>query len=261
MKSSFTIKVSKPLSEGEAKPEAMVGDAEGNWKPTDKIIWARMHVENDIKELEEIFNPYKEYFSTGRIKNIRYKLYALRYEKEAYIKAEEEKEREYKKGFQPGLGMEFTESNLRALYRVESFLFQAKSTLDIMSLILKDKIQNYTFEGFGKSCDENNEELAGQKIIKELKKIDSEHDFEPLIKLIKDNQSWLTELVKERDKIAHNTSIQALWFVELTYKGGDYLEIVYPHMPNDIRIKEYLELVERRLHIFVQNFLSLVSKF
>lgn len=264
MEDSFLAPVLEPKTAEEAKPQRMVGDAEGNWRPADNatVIWARAMIETQNEaDIDSVLTTVTAHYSNGRLKNIRYKLYALRHEKKLYIEAEEQAEEKYKTGIQPGIGIEFTETNARPLYNIEGFLFQAKSLLDIMSLVLKEKITGFRVESFGKSKNEKGQDLAGEKLIKELRRLQTNGEFEEFIKYIKAHQNWLTELVIQRDAIAHTCSIKALWFVESLYRGGNELSIIYPHMPNGERVKAYLQKTELKVHGFVKRFLEITSHF
>ncbi|MEK7528757.1 MAG: hypothetical protein AAB592_03240 [Patescibacteria group bacterium] len=263
MEDSFFAPVIEPKTAEEAKPQRMIGDADGNWRPADNatVVWARAVIETESEaDIDSVVSTFTTHFTSGRLKNIRYKLYALRHEKRLYIEAEEKAEEKYKTGIQPGIGIEFTEANARPLYNIEGFLFQAKSLLDIMSLVLKEKISGFRVESFGKSKNEKGQDLAGEKIIKELKRLQGKIEFQELIGYVKSHQSWLTELVMQRDSVAHTCSIKALWFVESLYMGGDQLEVQYPHMPNNERVKAYLIKTEQKIHAFVKSFLEIACR-
>lgn len=220
----------------------------GEWTESPDVPWAQLKFETmaDKKdEIEKIFKPYEGKISPGRLNNIRYKLYAVRHAKDLYVEEESIEETKLLSGVAPGLGVEFTEANVKALYLIEAFLFQVKSTLDILALVLNNLSISSTITGFHNK---------GVDLIKDLNKEGTR--FGALVTLIESEEKWIDTLVTERNKIAHSNSIKALWFVQKLFTGGTQVEVEYPKMPNGQRAKEYIEETETNLLSFVEKFLA-----
>ncbi|MBA7499083.1 hypothetical protein ES704_01823 [subsurface metagenome] len=186
------------------------------------------------------------------ISDVEHKLHAVKYHLNNYEQAESDKIKEFSKNYKPPAGVQMVTEEPRLIYEVESFLFQTKSCLDVLSWVLKPAF-GFTYCSFGDK---------GDAIINQLKNncpAKLATYAENVIKLIEDVQDvWIVELVDMRDKVTHYSRLEGFnCFLEDPYVRGSTTNIHYPTMPNTQRALEYCQDVWQRLLSFCEEFLRL----
>lgn len=137
---------------------------------------------------------------------------------------------------------------------VESFLFQAKSTLDVFAQLI-----GHTFK-FSITTYKD----GGQKLIDILS---TEHynkyrkDAEKLISFLKSAKTWVEKLVEMRDEVTHYSDLNGLSCFMFRYiKPGDSkVTVYYPSLSDGERVSTYMDstwlditnLISNSLTIFV----------
>jgi len=186
---------------------------------------------------------------TEDLSNCRHKLYAVRYHFRNYAVAEQEKVKSFGKDYSAWTGVGATESDPRLIYETEAFLFQVKSSLDVLVKCL-EPLFGIRLTTFGNE---------GEDIIKALQnncpKV-TKSTCESLIRVVRENQAWVRELVNMRDQVTHYSSLKGFnCFIEEPYRGGDHVVIHYPTMPNGQRASDYLDLTWNRLLSLHEQFM------
>lgn len=187
-----------------------------------------------------------------RVNYVDHKLRAVKYHLKNYEQAESDKIKEFSENYKPPAGAQEIIEEPRLIYEVESFLFQVKSCLDVLSRVIEP--------AFRISCHQFGNE--GDDVINVLQNncptLLSAY-AEKIIKLIKDAQdAWIVELIKMRVQITHYSSLEGFHcFIEDPYIGGGTANIHYPTMPNKRRALEYCQDVWEKLLSFYEEFLKL----
>ncbi|MCX6011091.1 MAG: hypothetical protein NT134_02355 [Chloroflexi bacterium] len=207
-------------------------------------------VSDDIDTLNLPDNAKQEL--KERINYIDHKLYVVKYHLKNYEQAESDKIQEFIKKHKPPAGIQMMIEEPRLIYEVESFLFQVKSCLDVLSWVLKP-VFGFTYCSFGDK---------GDDVINQLRNncpAPLTNYAEKIVQLIEDAQDkWVVELIKMRDDVTHYSRLKGFdCFIEEPYTGGGTANIHYPTMPNKRRALEYCQDVWKKLLNFCEDFLKL----
>ena len=193
-----------------------------------------------------------------RLRNCRHKLYAVRYHLRTILIEIKQRVEEFEKEYSAGSGVYIEIENPRLVFETEAFLFQVKSSLDLLVQALGRVIpplnsmhtfKKKTIEGF---------EHAGGTVIVAL----NENSFEELGKIFEENRgNWIQDLVPMRDTISHYSRLKGFHcFVEEPYRGGGQVTIHYPLMPSGIRVDEYCSGTYERLLTLYETVLQYLEK-
>lgn len=178
-------------------------------------------------DIEFILKDQRENFLDS-ILAIMHKLHATKYHLNNYITIEKEQLQQFKTSF--GKGDYTTREALELIYELEAFLFQVKSSLDMMVKLLipivgKNIVHTKTFGDKGK------------KVIKGLEKFKEKSGVNvaavsSLIELIKsDKDSWLEQVVNIRDELNHIRGLRDYAFEPVKLPNGK-LGIQKPRFKN-----------------------------
>lgn len=188
----------------------------------------------------------------------RHKLHAVRYHLSTLKTEIKERVEDFKKNHSAGSGVALERENPRLIYETEAFLFQIKSSLDLLTQALGCVIPPLKGMHTFSSKNIDGVKHAGGKVINALK----ENNFEELSSLFeRHRKKWIQELVKMRDDVTHYSHLRGFnCFIEEPYMGKGQVTIHYPTMPSGIKVddycqevyKELLELYESALR-FIQN--------
>jgi plastocyanin len=130
----------------------------------------------------------------------------------------------------------------KIIYEVETFLFQVKSTLDVLAQIIG---MIYHMKGTRTYKDD------GDILIKNLKNNSSKEQGINAVRLatiLEKHQGWVKDTVDMRDEVTHYSDLVGFsCFIQHAWEGGNSARISYPSMPNGDRSRTYLENAWRRL--------------
>jgi hypothetical protein len=126
------------------------------------------------------------------------------------------------------------------VYETESFLFQTKSTLDILAQIVGVA---YRLTGIVTYGDD------GEKLVEKLRKSSAHRNHleqkEEIIEIIENNENWVKKLVLMRDLITHYSDL--VGFKSITHKAAfdndEYAIVCYPSMPGGERVTTFMNNV------------------
>lgn len=246
LSSSFRV---QPTKTPEAVNHYLTSPDGKKWtrQPGNIIAMIHGHKPEDKEEkIDSIIDPIKRIAEEKENKRLsqklidcRHKLYAVKYH--LLTLGEEIKERvaEFEKDYSAGSGISTEIENPRLVYETEAFLFQVKSSLDILvqglGIVVPPLKSMHSFRS--KYID--GVEHSGGTVITALKT----NGFEPLGNLFETHRvAWIQELVDMRDTITHYSSLREFHcFIEEPYMGGGQLTIHYPTMPNGVRVDMYCE--------------------
>lgn len=183
--------------------------------------------------------------------DLRHKLYAVRYHHQNYTRFETEQVEEFQRDYGPPAGTSIQEQHPSVIYEVEAFLFQVRSSLDIVARFLAAAF-GFSGETFG---------AHGDRVISRLERNIPKELAVPasaVATLIREAQaSWIDETVRMRDEIAHRSALAGFsCFVQHPYEGGPEARIQYPTMPNGERVLDYVDRVYRELLAFCRQCLQ-----
>ncbi len=258
----------KPKETPEPIVHHLVSSDSGNtWKPQPGLVAAQIFGKKtediDVTVSEMMKHLLQEMNSLGlsdadrrefaeRLGHVDHKLHAVKYHLDNYRQAERDKVAEFGADHKPPTGVQMVMEEPRIMYEVESFLFQVKSCLDVLSRVIEP--------AFRIRCHQFSD--SGDAVINVLQSncpATLSAQAESMTKLIEDAQeAWIVELVEMRVQITHYSSLEGFnCFVEDPYTGGGIARIHYPTMPNTRRALEYCQDVWDQLLGFCDEFLKL----
>jgi len=220
-----------------------------NWTKYPGNVIAMMQgrkLEDSDQEIDTIIDPIAELAEKKENKRLseklvdcRHKLYAVKYHLLTIKKEIKERVAEFEKNYSAGSGIAFETENPRLVYETEAFLFQVKSSLDILVQGLGCVIPPLKSMHSFKSKNIDGVEHSGGSVITALRK----NGFESLGKLFESHRGeWIQELVDMRDTITHYSRLRHFHcFIEEPYMGGNEVTIHYPTMPTGVRVDVYCE--------------------
>lgn len=188
----------------------------------------------------------------SKLVDCRHKLYAVRYHLATLKDEIEERVEQFREKYSAHSGAYFELENPTLIYEAEAFLFQVKSSLDLLIGALGARVGPLkTMKTFSKKRDH-----AGGRVIEALRK----NNYESLAELFDEHRKeWIQELVDLRDRITHYSRLRGFHcFVEEPYRGDNEVSIHYPTMPSGERVDDYCQNVFDRLLDLYDNALSSV---
>jgi len=186
---------------------------------------------------------------------IRHKLYAVKYHLDTTAREVERQVADFEREYKATSGVFLELDNPRLIFETEAFLFQAKSTLDILVHALGTLVPPLSTMHTFKSRNVDGEEHVGGAVINALRL----NSYPALADLLESaRMSWIQPLVQMRDTVAHYRALRGFHsFVEEPYMGGEEVTIHYPTMPNGIRVDAYCDEVYNALMQLVGDSLQL----
>lgn len=188
-----------------------------------------------------------------KLLDCRHKLQAVKYHLSTIVVEIKERVKEYETSYSAGSGVSVEMENPRLVYETEAFLFQTKSSLDLLTQALGCVVGPLkSMHGFNKK-----NEQAGGKVVAALMK----NGFEKLGSLFEQHRlDWIQQLVGMRDTITHYSELKGFrCFVENPYLGGKTVSIHYPTMPCGEKVDAYCQTVYNKLLELYQLTLTIVT--
>lgn len=190
-----------------------------------------------------------------RKNKLTHKLKILRYHMESFKQLELHEESMYRKGVPGNTTLNRIQENPILIASVESFLFQAKSTLDVFAQLI-----GHTFK-----FSINTYKDDGQKLIDILS---SEHynkyraDADALISLLTVSKIWVEKLVKMRDEVTHYSDLNGLSCFMFKYINSNDCKVTvfYPSLSDGERISTYMDSTWNEITSLISNSLPILVK-
>ena len=213
----------------------------------DAVNWGDT-TEPSKEERDEVF---KVLFS------VMHKLTHVKYHMKNYKQLEKTKFNEAKNRFRKhkaGMAVDIHEE-FEMTAEVEAFLYQVKSSLDMMAktLIYTVGLSRGAATTYGKK---------GNKVISKLKNTEAYRNtgkrphIDNLIGLIEsDRDNWLSPVVALRDTVSHHKGVKNLVFNAMKLAGGK-IAPVHPTI-NGQAISEFMQIIYDNLITFLQDFMAL----
>jgi hypothetical protein len=215
-------------------------------------------------EIASIIDPLSELSNKGRNRRLfdklidcRHKLHAVRYHLHTLKKEITERVKEFQKNYSAGAGIAQELENPRLVYETEAFLFQVKSSLDILTQTLVCVVPPLASAHTFRIKKIDGVEKARGTVITAL----LINGFAELGNLFETHrEDWIQELVDMRDTITHYSRLRHFHcFIEEPYMGGDKVTIHYPTMPSGIRVDSYSQKIYDNLLDLFKSALALVK--
>lgn len=210
-----------------------------------------------IEPLSKLSQEKQNRCLSEKLFDCRHKLHAVRYHLQTLNKEIVERVREFEKSYNAGAGIAQEIENPRLIYETEAFLFQVKSSLDVLAQVLGCVVPPLASVHTFRSKKVDGVEQAGGTVINALLR----NGFEELGNLFESHRvNWIQELVDMRDTITHYSRLRHFHcFAEEPYLGGDQVTIHYPTMPSGIRVDTYCQAVYNNLLDLYRSALSFVK--
>lgn len=222
-------------------------------KPWDNEIVNIIKLSQKIPDSQKVFEK-----RTGKL---RHKLEALKYHSLIFKNEEDRLIKEYQAAYTAD-NFHYALENPTLIYNTESFLFQTKSCLDVLSQIIalafKLSVKTYKNKGEDIINKIRNNPLTGYP-----------NQCAKMIELIENNKPWITLAVKMRDQVTHYSDLIGLsCFRHRAWEEGKKAKIYYPSLPNRERVSKYMDevwvnvikLIEDVFEIIVSMYSSNNSK-
>jgi hypothetical protein len=216
------------------------------------------------EEITSIIDPLYELSSlkqnrrlSEKLVDSRHKLHAVRYHLHTLEREIVERVREFEKSHSAGSGIAQELENPRLVYETEAFLFQVKSSIDILTQTLGCVVPPLRSTHTFRSKKIDGMEQAGGNVIDALLK----NGFEEIGNLFESHRTqWIQELVEMRDTITHYSRLRHFHcFIEEPYMGGNKVTIHYPTMPSGVRVDNYCQAIYANLLDLFKSVLALVK--
>ncbi len=198
------------------------------------------------EEIMSIINPIFEFSNqrqnrkfSEKIVDCRHKLHAVRYHLRTLKSEIVDRVKEFERSYSAGSGIAIELNNPRLVYETEAFLFQVKSSLDILTQALGCVVPPLRSNHSFKSKTVAGVEVIGGKVVDAL----MNNGFEDMGALFELHRiKWIQDLVEMRDTITHYSRLRQFHcFIEEPYMGGRNVSIHYPTMPSGIRVDHYCQ--------------------
>ena len=220
----------------------MTRDKDGNEREMDGIIEMELTFgdpqpwDAEISEIIKLSQtiPNNDKVFEKRTGKLRHKLDALKYHSTNFTKEEDRLIHEYQTAY-TAENINYALENPTLIYNTESFLFQTKSCLDVLSQIIA-----IAFNLSVRTYKNNGNDLVNKIRNSPLKGYPDQ--CADMIELIKRNKPWITLAVKMRDQVTHYSDLIGLsCFRYRAWKGEDKARIYYPSLPNRERVSKFMD--------------------
>jgi hypothetical protein len=209
------------------------------------------------KHLESLSTAIKkgDVFLANRLYRLRHKLDGVKYHLDNFVANENgEITKLQRENHVPG-GVDMLIEEPKILYEIEAFLFQTKSTLDVLAqlvAILFDLKSVNTYSEGGANLTNS----LKKNPPKNLKSI-----AEDLIPIVAKYRQWVLNIVDMRDEVTHYSELEGFsCFIIHTYKGGGSVDISYPAMPDGKRARNYLEKAWKTLLDMITEIMPILAR-
>jgi hypothetical protein len=190
-----------------------------------------------------------------RLYRLRHKMEGVNYHLDNFVTNENAEIAKFEKENHIPGGVDMLIQEPKILYEMEAFLFQVKSTLDMLAQLtailfnLKD-IRTYSDDG--------------EKLINTLRQ-NSPDKVKPIaqevIELISKYKHWARHIIDMRDEVTHISELDGFsGFIIHAYKGGGLVEISFPAMPDGKRARNYLEKASATLLDLITEMMPILAK-
>lgn len=180
------------------------------------------------------------------LNDIEYKLCGVRYHRDNLDRVENVAVERFRTGHIPPAGVAVEEREPKIIFEVEGFLYQVKSSMDMLARLLTAAGLRSIGHSFGDH---------GDRVLKQLDSVPDSclAEARELRILIESAQpKWIDQVVSFRDQIAHSGMLDEFrCFVQNPVVGPGNVAIHYPAMPGGERASTYVARVERELRSFV----------
>lgn len=200
--------------------------------------------------VEPILNKQKDLFFDHAF-SVMHKLTATKYHLDNYIKIEKQQFEYSRRFFKEKMNQ--TREAFELIFELEAFLFQVKSSLDMLVKLMIPIVGNNVVhtQTFGNK---------GEKLIKGLTKYKRKKDInvdavDNLINLIKsDKDSWLEKVVTMRDELSHYKALRDYKFLPIKLPNGQ-IGVRKPAFKNMDTVK-FMKIIFSNNIEFHQDFMA-----
>ncbi len=196
--------------------------------------WGRHLEENGISGLAQSLN------------DVEHKLRGVRYHRDKFSRVEQVGIDRFRSRHVPPTGVAFEERSPDLLFEVEGFLYQVKSTLDMLARLLAASGLRSMGHSFGDH---------GDHLLKQLGSVPQSCSAEAveLETLIQSAQpTWIDQTVLFRDEVAHKGMLDEFrCFVQEPLVRAGEASVHFPVMPGGERAVDYIRRIEGELRSFV----------
>lgn len=210
-----------------------------------------------IDPLSKLSQEKQNQCLSEKLIDCRHKLHAVRYHLHTLKTEISERVKEFEKSYSAGSGIAQEMENPRLVYETEAFLFQVKSSLDLLAQTLGCVVPPINSVHTFRSKRIDGVEQTGGTVISAL----LANGFEELGNLFESHRkTWIQELVDMRDTITHYSHLRHFHcFIEEPYMGGGQVTIHYPTMPSGIRVDTYCQTVYDKLLDLYRSALAFIK--
>jgi hypothetical protein len=258
---SFKVPFKKTIEQGDPKLKQN-NSAVYPWGKIELQLQVVTHFPDfNLEEIEEIYKvgpKYKvpppgcgelDFYGLGAC---THKLYAVRYHMENFAREEQVQVKEFERECTPHLSVQEQSLNPKLLYEFEGFLFQVKSSLDVL-----------VSGPLNKLLDLNVLTFAPEKVIQALTKVQNKMGLQETNKLksiIEKNKTWIEELNEMRIQITHISNLQNFCcFIVMPVAGEDLCTIYYPAIPDGTRATKYMDSIWGKLVPMYKSIVSILN--
>ena len=81
-----------------------------------------------------------------------------------------------------------------------------------------------------------------------------------MIKLIENNEKWIADEIKMRDKVTHYSDLEGLsCFLHRAWNGEKIAKIYYPSLPNRERVSIYMDTIWNNIIILIRDTYKIID--
>jgi len=191
-----------------------------------------------------------------KLHDCTHKLHGVKYHLETIQKEVAKRVEEFQKDYSAGSGVSTEIKNPRLVYETEAFLYQVKSSLDLLVQVLGSRIPPLASTPTFKKKPVDGVKHAGGAVIDAL----SKNGFPALAELFEKYRSqWIQKLVDMRDTATHYSQLKGFHcFIEEPFLGKGQITIHFPSMPTGERVDTYCEETYKNLLDLYNTVLNMI---
>ena len=188
-------------------------------------------IEVDLNKNDRWENRVKK-----RLEKLHHKLDAIKYHIESFKSYERNVETELRNHVVANTTKNKIYDDPLLIYNFESFLFQSKSCLDVLSQLLaycfKEKIT--TFGNHGNDL---------INLLQKKSKKDNSKEKRSMIDVIQGSRNWVKDLVEMRDEVTHFSDLEGFscFLIMQSSEIDQYARVYYPSIPSGERVSKYMD--------------------
>ena len=208
-------------------------------------IQMRVHirpVDSNVEDVGKLIAPLSRAIPENRlilrnrVSKLSHKLQGVKYHINNFARSEESEMAKISAEPQNANGVDLLVEEPKLLYEVEGFLFQSKSSLDVLAQLIAMVFNLGTINRYSD---------GGEKLVKPLEQ-NAEKSLKPIsaevIKIIRRYGQWAREITDMRDDVTHFSDLEGFsCFIVHAYRGGGLVKVSYPAMPDGIRAVKYMK--------------------